>query len=134
MSVEEFAPGKWDLDTTDKFDDYMKALGVGMATRMIANKLKPRQEISVTDGEWNIKTSSTFKTSEVKFRIGEEFQETTADGRTVKTTVSVDGTKLIQDQQAEVPSKIVREFTKDGFTMTLTAKDVVCTRTYKRAP
>ena len=55
-----------------------------MATRLMASKLKPSQEISVADGEWCIKTVSTFKTSELKFRLGQQFDETTPDGRKVK--------------------------------------------------
>ena len=57
-----------------------------MATRLIANKLKPSQEISVADGQWSIKTVSTFKSSELKFKLGEQFDETTPDGRNVKVS------------------------------------------------
>lgn len=133
MSVEELAQGKWNLEKSENFDDYMKAIGVGMATRLIGNKLKPSQEISVSDGNWSIKTVSTFKSSELKFKIGEEFDETTPDGRAVKTTVVADGTTLTATQSGDIPTTMSRQFTKDTFTMILKAKDVICTRVYKKA-
>lgn len=134
MSAQELAKGKWDLEKTENFDEYMKALGVGMATRLIANKLKPSIEISIADDStWCVKSISTFKSTEVKFKLGEQFDEVTPDGRNVKTTFTVDGSKLIQDQIGDPPSKAVRDFTQDNFTLTLTAKDVTCTRVYKRS-
>jgi len=133
MSVEELAPGTWNLEKSENFDDYMKAIGVGMATRLIANKLKPSQEISVADGQWSIKTVSTFKSSELKFKLGEQFDETTPDGRNVKMTFTTEGNKLLQKEEGETPTSTCREFDKDSFVMTLKAKDVTCTRVYKRA-
>lgn len=133
MSVQDLAPGMWDLESTDKFDEYMKALGVGMATRMIGNKLKPSIHFAIADdGQWTMKSISTFKNTELKFKLGEQFDEVTPDGRNVKTTFTADGSKLVQDQVGDPPSKAIRDFTADKFTLTLTAKDVVCTRVYKK--
>lgn len=55
-----------------------------MAKRLIGNQTKPTVEITITDGVWHITTSSALAKVEVSFRIGEEFEETTADGRKVK--------------------------------------------------
>jgi len=133
MSIEELAKGTWNLEKSENFDDYMKAIGVGMATRLIANKLKPSQEISVVDGNWSIKTVSTFKTSEINFKLGEEFDETTPDGRAVKTTMAAEGNTLTATQTGDAPTTMTRTFTGDSFTMVLKAKDVICTRFYKKA-
>lgn len=58
--------------------------GVGFAMRKMGNLAKPSQHISLEGDEFTIKTSSTFKSTEIKFKPGQEFEETTADGRTVK--------------------------------------------------
>lgn len=50
----------------------------------MANTATPVQEITVNGDEWNIKTSTTFKSTDIKFKLGEEFIEETADGRKVK--------------------------------------------------
>ncbi len=61
----------------------MKEIGVGMATRMIAKGLKPSITISENNGKWAIKSESTLKTVNLEFTPGEQFDETTPDGREV---------------------------------------------------
>lgn len=62
-------------------------LGVGFATRQMGNLVKPNLLFSVDDqGVVSMKSQSTFKTTEIKFKLDEEFDETTADDR--KTKVS----------------------------------------------
>lgn len=58
--------------------------GVGLVMRKMGNAATPTVEISLEDGVYTLKTITTFKTTEIKFKLGEEFEETTADGRTVK--------------------------------------------------
>lgn len=58
--------------------------GVGMVMRKLGATVKPKQIITVTGTTWNIKTQSTVKNTEIEFNLGEEFDETTADGRKVK--------------------------------------------------
>ncbi|KAH9503924.1 hypothetical protein Btru_064167 [Bulinus truncatus] len=132
MSATDFAPGKWDLEKSENFDEYMKTLGVGMAMRLIGNKAKPRQEISINDGEWTIVTSTAMSKTEIKFKLNQPFEEKTADGRTVQTTCKVEKNKLVQDQKGSTNSLIVRDFNKDSFIMTLTANNVECKRYYKK--
>lgn len=58
---------------------------MGFATRQMGNITKPNLVIQVgADGLISMKAESTFKTTEIKFRLGEEFDETTVDGRNVK--------------------------------------------------
>lgn len=52
----------------------------------MANMAKPTIEISVDGDNWTIKTITTIKTTEITFKLNEEFNETTADGRKVKVT------------------------------------------------
>ncbi|KAF6108666.1 fatty acid binding protein 3 [Phyllostomus discolor] len=81
--VDAFA-GTWKLVDSKNFDDYMKSLGVGFATRQVANMTKPTTVIEINGDTITIKTQSTFKTTEVSFKLGVEFDETTADDRKVK--------------------------------------------------
>ena len=57
--------------------------GVGMVMRKLGATTKPTQYISVDGDKWNIKTVTTFKSSELSFTLNEPFQETTIDGRNV---------------------------------------------------
>ncbi len=76
--------GKWQLTDSSNFDEFMSALGVGYLTRKLGNASKPL--ITVTElapTEYSIVQESLVKSTEIKFKIGEPFDETTADGRKV---------------------------------------------------
>jgi fatty acid-binding protein 3 len=45
---------------------------------------KPTTVIEVAGDTVTLKTQSTFKNTEINFKLGEEFDETTADDRKVK--------------------------------------------------
>lgn len=125
--------GTWKLVDSKNFDDYMKELGVGFATRQVASMTKPTTIIEVNGDVIVIKTQSTFKSTEISFKMGEEFDETTADDRKVKTTVTLDGGKLIQVQKWDgKESTLVRELIDGKLILTLTYGKVVCTRTYEK--
>ncbi|KAI4565874.1 hypothetical protein MJG53_009550 [Ovis ammon polii x Ovis aries] len=76
--------GTWKLVSSENFDEYMKELGVSVAVQNLAGSAKPRIIISADGDKVSIKTESTFKNSEISFKIGEEFDETTIDNRKVK--------------------------------------------------
>ncbi len=136
--------GTWNLEKSENFEEYMKALGkivmngllilerlikkkgvflfigVGFATRKIGATVKPTVYISQNDGQWTIKVSSTFKSSEINFTDGVEFIEETLDGRKCKSTITSDGpSKLVQIQRdassGDVASTITREVSIDVY-------------------
>lgn len=51
----------WKLTDSQNFDEYMKALGVGFATRQVGNVTKPTVTISQEGDKVAIRTQSTFK-------------------------------------------------------------------------
>lgn len=55
-----------------------------MAMRLMGNQVKPNITITVEGDKVAIKSTSTFKTTEISCTLGEEFDETTADDRNVK--------------------------------------------------
>lgn len=109
----------------------MKALGVGMVTRKMGATVSPVVELTEKDGVYTLKTTSTFKSTEIKFKLGEEFDEETVDGRKVKSTCTLEGNKLIQVQKGEKDTTIEREFTPTEMTAIMKVDDIVCTRVYK---
>ena len=123
------------MESSENFDEYMKAVGVNVFTRKVAGSLKPNYVISAEpDNFLNLRTESTFKNSDMKFKLGEEFDETTSDGRKCKSVVRLEGNTLIQDQNGGVPSVITRELTdKDTLVCICKAGDVSSKRVYKRA-
>uniref|UniRef100_A0A023F8M4 Fatty acid-binding protein, muscle n=1 Tax=Triatoma infestans TaxID=30076 RepID=A0A023F8M4_TRIIF len=130
--VKQFAGIKYKLNKSENFDEYMKALGVGLVTRKMGNTVSPVIELLEEDGEYTLKSSSTFKNTVIKFKLGEEFDQETPDGRKVKATITLEGdNKLVEVQKGEKETTLIREFSKDEVKMTLTVDDIVCTRIYK---
>lgn len=68
--------------------------GVGFATRKVGNLTKPTTIISVDGDKVTVKTQSTIKNTELNFKLGEEFDETTADDRKVKVRLQPGGCEL----------------------------------------
>ncbi|XP_035177367.1 fatty acid-binding protein, brain isoform X1 [Oxyura jamaicensis] len=111
--VEAFC-ATWKLVDSHNFDEYMKALGVGFATRQVGNVTKPTVIISSEGDKVVIRTQSTFKNTEISFKLGEEFDETTPDDRNCKSVVTLDGDKLVHVQKWDgKETNFVREI-KDG--------------------
>nr|ALS04569.1 cellular retinoic acid-binding protein 2 [Pseudodiaptomus poplesia] len=131
--------GKYERVSADNYEEFLKALGVGLLLRKAATVSTPVMEVSEENGTWTIKTSTTLKTMELKFKIGEEFDETTPDGRDVTALVTLDGNKLVTVQKAKkdgvASTKSVREFNGDEvvYTMTIDGNDdLVCVQKFKR--
>lgn len=59
---------------------------MGLITRKAANAVTPTVELRKDGDNYNLVTSSTFKTTECKFKPGEEFDEERADGAKVRVT------------------------------------------------
>ncbi|XP_075872180.1 fatty acid-binding protein, heart [Nelusetta ayraudi] len=126
--------GTWNLLNSENFDEYMKELGVGFATRKVGNMTKPTSIIAVDGDQVTLKTQSTFKNTELTFKLGEEFDETTADDRKVKSIVTIDGGKMVHVQKWDgKETTLVREVDGNNLTLKLSLGNVVCTRTYEKA-
>ncbi|XP_046385331.1 fatty acid-binding protein, muscle isoform X2 [Ischnura elegans] len=127
----DFLGKKFKMTSSENFDEYMKALGVGLVTRKMGNAVTPTVEVTEKDGTFTIKTMSTFKNSEISFKLGEEFDEETVDGRKVKSVITKDGNKLVHIQKGDKETTIIREFNGDEMKAILKVDDIVCTRVYK---
>eukprot|EP00091_Calanus_sinicus_P017808 TRINITY_DN38644_c0_g1_i1.p1 TRINITY_DN38644_c0_g1~~TRINITY_DN38644_c0_g1_i1.p1 ORF type:complete len:183 (+),score=83.31 TRINITY_DN38644_c0_g1_i1:72-551(+) len=110
--------GNYTQTSVENYDEFLKALNVGFLLRKAAQASTPVMSITEEDGYWTIISKTVVKAMELKFRLGEEFDETTADGRKCKTMVRREGNKLIVNQKAvrsgDGDVEDVREFTEDG--------------------
>lgn len=132
-SAKEIWEGKkYKLYDSVKFDDYMRKLGVNFFLIQIGNLVSPTVELrKLPDDKYELITESTFQNTDIKFKLGEEFDEETVDGRKVKTVMTLEGNKLIQKQGGTPPSTIIREFGEREMVAKLSVYDVVATRKYR---
>nr|WPK49590.1 FABP1 [Echiniscus testudo] len=129
--------GKYKLESSENFDEYMKSIGVGLVTRKLGATASPTVTVTKEgDGKYRLKTETAIKTTDIAFRVGETFDEETLDGRKVTSVVTQPApNQLVQKQSKDdFESTISREFTPEGHTATLVHKDVTAKRHYKRIP
>ncbi|XP_039379827.1 myelin P2 protein-like [Mauremys reevesii] len=126
--------GTWKLISSENFDSYMEELGVGFTTRKLGSLAKPSVVISTNGDIITIKTESTFKNIEISFKLGEEFEETTADDRKTMSTVTLDDGSLTQVQKWDGKQTTIKRALVDGkMVVECTMNNVTCTRVYERA-
>merc|ERR1712117_509823 len=129
--------GTYTRVSEEGYEDFLKVLNVGFMLRKAALASPPVMTITEAGGNWTMVTKTTMKSIELKFRLGEEFEEETTDGRKCKTTVTMEGdNKMVTKQKAmkagEKDATAVREFSDDGVTLTITVDNVVSKQFFKR--
>nr|WPK49592.1 FABP1 [Echiniscoides sigismundi] len=133
--MDEIFTGKYKLESSENFEEYMKSIGVGLVMRKLGNTAKPELTIWKDGDLWTMKSSTTFKAYEQKFEMNKESPYETPGGKNVISTFTQDGNKWIEVQRNDADNfetKLVREFDADGITMTLEHNDVKCVRRYSR--
>lgn len=94
--------GSWKLESSDNFDAIMKELGINAVKRAAGNTVKPTHIFEdLDDGKYCYKTQSSFKNTQCIFKLGEEFDEETSDGRHLKSTITIDSGVMKQVQTGE---------------------------------
>lgn len=77
--------GTWKLETSENFEEYMKAVEVNHLMRKIGKVARPQIVISVNRDEVTFRAHIPLITHMVTFKLGEEFVETTPDGRRIQS-------------------------------------------------
>ncbi|XP_013886780.1 cellular retinoic acid-binding protein 1 [Austrofundulus limnaeus] len=131
--------GNWKMRSSENFDELLKVLGVNAMLRKVAVAAasNPQVEIRQEGEQFYIKTSTSVRTTEINFRIGEEYNEETVDGRKCKSLATWESENKIRCQQTlldgDGPKTYwTRELNGDELILTFGADDVVCTRIYVR--
>ncbi|XP_062573992.1 fatty acid-binding protein 9-like [Saccostrea cucullata] len=74
--IKERFVGKWKLDRSERFEDFLQECGVNVFVRKMAGLSKPVSEISVKDGDRvHISMVDHFMAQEDCFKLGEEFEK-----------------------------------------------------------
>ncbi|XP_043099520.1 cellular retinoic acid-binding protein 1b [Puntigrus tetrazona] len=131
--------GTWKMKSSENFEELLKALGVNAMLRKVACAAasKPHVEIRQNDQQFYIKTSTTVRTTEINFQIGQEFNEETVDGRKCKSLVTWETENKMTCRQTLLDGNgpktyWTRELRGNELILTFGADDVVCTRIYVR--
>lgn len=110
----------------------MRKLGVNFFLIQIGNLVSPTVELrKLPNDKYELLTESTFRNTDITFKLGEEFDEETVDGRNVKSVMTLEGNKLTQKQGGTPSSTIVREFGENEMVAKMSVYDVTATRKYR---
>ncbi|XP_066268953.1 cellular retinoic acid-binding protein 2-like [Branchiostoma lanceolatum] len=115
--------GNWRFVESENFDAFLEALGVDPAMRQVAKSASPRETIQQDGDTFHIKTIAG-KTTEIKFKVGQEFEGEIQQGE-VKISPTWDGSKLRFEFDSPKGKQIQeREVRADGrLYLVLTAPD-----------
>ncbi|XP_012867901.1 PREDICTED: fatty acid-binding protein 9 [Dipodomys ordii] len=131
--IEPFL-GTWNLVSSENFEEYMKELGVNFAARNVAGLVKPSVSISVNGETVTMRTESSLTNTEISFKLGEAFDETTADNRKVKSIIILDNGTMIHVQKWLGKETTIKRKIVDGkMVVECTMNDIVSTRIYEKA-
>merc|ERR1712154_369788 len=128
--------GSYTQTSNEGYEEFLKKLNVGFILRKAAMASTPVMTIAEEGGNWTMITKTTVKSIELRFRLGEEFEEDTTDGRHCKTVVTLEGNTMTTTQNATKAGEknvvVVRELNDDGLTYKATCDGVTSIQKFKR--
>ena len=129
--MADFINKKYKLYSSDKFDEYMIELNIGFMSRKLGNSATPVVEVTINGDEYTLTTTTLLKTTVIKFKLGQEFDEERLDGTKVKSIITLDGNVMTHVMKGSPETVITREFSGSEMKAVLKVSNVVCTRVYK---
>ncbi|XP_060067818.1 sodium/calcium exchanger regulatory protein 1-like [Ylistrum balloti] len=130
--------GKWEIQSSENFSEYMSAIGVAEekkaeALKFLGDGSKMSYEICNNGDDWEFRVGTQAGEKTIKFSLGQEFDTFTLDGRPIKTTFCLENGNLKESQKGDGFETVnIRTVNGDAMTMTMTGNGVTCTRKYKK--
>ncbi|KAL7057391.1 hypothetical protein AAHC03_019355 [Spirometra sp. Aus1] len=125
--------GTWKMKDSDDVSAIAESLGAKISKEQLAQMSKSSMTFSRADDGYCMHIDVGTKTHDTKFKLGEEFEHTTLDGRHVKMLIKLEGKKLTIDQKGDKDMLIENVVDGNNLTMTMKVGDVSCVRHYIKA-
>ncbi|CAG4988508.1 unnamed protein product [Parnassius apollo] len=119
--------GKYQHYKNENIDDYFTAVGVPFMGRKMMAMSSPLMEITFDGENMTIKNSSLLRTVELKFKIGEEYEEQMPN-TTIKSV-----TTIVNDNEIKTDSIIPQSNEKCGRHYSFTDDECIVTLTHEKA-
>merc|ERR1711997_518647 len=82
--------GKYSFVSQDKFDDYLKAIGIGMIKRKVLTNTTPEVVIEIDGNIYKVDTITSVKTIKLEFILDTPYEHDPGTGETVKYVTSLE--------------------------------------------
>ncbi|XP_052073931.1 cellular retinoic acid-binding protein 2-like [Mytilus californianus] len=126
--------GKWKLDRSENFDEFLKELGLNVVFRKMAESAKPVVEFTVEDNTIKMISKVSFFNQVINIKLDGEYQQS-FEGTEMNCNSKWENNKLITEANPidgkGKTQKFQRERVNDELVQTMWAGDVVCVRTFK---
>ncbi|XP_017680587.1 PREDICTED: fatty acid-binding protein, intestinal isoform X1 [Lepidothrix coronata] len=127
--------GTWKIDRNENYEKFMEALGVNMMKRKLGAHDNLKITIQQDGNKFTVKEASNFRTIELEFTLGADFDYSLADGTEMKGNWNLEGNKLVGTFTRKDNGKVLkayREIVGDELVQTYIYEGVESKRIFKR--
>ncbi|XP_069001462.1 fatty acid-binding protein, intestinal-like [Embiotoca jacksoni] len=118
--------GTWKVDRNDNYDKFMEKMEINVVKRKLAEHDHLKVTFEQTGDKFLIKESSTFRTTDINFTLGVQFDYSLADGTEVSGSWEMEGDvlkgkfnrkdngKVLTTTRAVVGGELVQSYNYEG--------------------
>ncbi|NWJ10954.1 FABPI protein, partial [Crypturellus undulatus] len=127
--------GTWKVDRNENYEKFMEAMGLNVMKRKLGAHDNLKIVIQQDGNKFTVKESSNFRSIEIEFTLGVNFDYSLADGTELNGSWNIEGNKLVgkftrKDNGKELMA--FREIIGDELVQTYTYEGVEAKRIFKR--
>ncbi|XP_050966204.1 fatty acid-binding protein, intestinal [Labeo rohita] len=86
--------GTWKVDRSENYEKFMEVMGINMVKRKLASHDNLKITLEQTGDKFHVKEVSTFRTVEIDFTLGVNFEYSLADGTELSGSWLMEGDML----------------------------------------
>ncbi|NXF02273.1 FABPI protein, partial [Smithornis capensis] len=127
--------GTWKIDRNENYEKFMEAMGVNMMKRKLGAHDNLKITIQQDGNKFTVKEASNFRTIEIVFTLGDNFEYSLADGTELSGCWNLEGNKLVGTFTRKDNGKVLkayREIVGDELVQTYVYEGVESKRIFKR--
>ncbi|NXX91990.1 FABPI protein, partial [Centropus bengalensis] len=127
--------GTWKIDRNENYEKFMEAMGVNIMKRKLGAHDNLKITVQQDGNKFTIKESSNFRTIELDFTLGVNFDYSLADGTELNGSWNMEGNKLVGAFTRKDNGKVLtahREIIGDELVQTYQYEGVEAKRIFKR--
>ncbi|NWQ86870.1 FABPI protein, partial [Burhinus bistriatus] len=127
--------GTWKIDRNENYEKFMEAMGVNIMKRKLGAHDNLKITIQQDGNKFTVKESSNFRTIDIEFTLGVNFEYSLADGTELTGSWKMEGDKLVGSFTRKDNGKVLtayREIVGDELIQTYVYEGVEAKRIFKR--
>ncbi|NXJ64113.1 FABPI protein, partial [Rostratula benghalensis] len=127
--------GTWKIEKNVNYEEFMEAMGVNMMKRKLGAHDNLKLTIQQDGNKFTVKESSNFRTIDIEFTLGVDFEYSLADGTELTGSWNLEGNKLVGKFTRKDNGKLLtayREIVGDELVQTYIYEGVEAKRFFKR--